>query len=127
MKHSEVAEVRNAQIAAQGNRCALCGLAGVASDPCLDHDHKDGAVRATLHRSCNALLGHVENNRNRRGLGGDVQFMAFCHGIGPYLQKYKFPVTGLIHPTFKTEDEKRIARNTKARKARATAKAKGKP
>ncbi|WCA46218.1 recombination DNA endonuclease [Caulobacter phage DCM] len=123
MKHSEIEPVRTAQIAAQGNRCALCGKAGVASDPVLDHCHKTGAVRGTLHRSCNALLGKVENNAGRFGVAGHL--MEFCFGIGPYLQKHKFPITGLIHPTHKTEDEKRIARNAKARKTRAAAKAKG--
>jgi hypothetical protein len=31
-------------------------------------------------------------------------------------------VTGLIHPTHKSEDEKRVARNVKAKKARAAKK-----
>lgn len=48
----------------------------------------------------------------------------FCMGLGSYLRKHESNVTGLIHPTFKTEDEKRLARNAKARK-RTAAKKKG--
>lgn len=105
-------------MAQQGNRCALCGLPGVSSDPVLDHCHKTGAVRGTLHRSCNSLLGKVENNSARFGV---KSLPAFLHGCAAYLQKHSTNITGLIHPTHKTEDEKRIARNAKAVKKRATA------
>jgi hypothetical protein len=39
--------------------------------------------------------------------------------LAQYLAKHSTNITGLTHPTYKTEDEKRIARNTKARKVRA--------
>ncbi|MCA3159565.1 MAG: exonuclease VII [Burkholderiales bacterium] len=116
LTHSQIAEVRNAQIAAQGGKCALCQLPGVAKDPVLDHHHGTGAVRGTLHRSCNALLGKVENNAPRFGV---TNLQAFGHGLAQYLAKHSTNITGLTHPTYKTEDEKRIARNTKARKVRA--------
>ena len=74
-----------------------------------------------LCRGCNALLGKLENNRARYGLSDEVAFNNFLRGVLPYLYasatKYQ-----LIHPSFKTEDEKRLARNAKARKARAAAK-----
>jgi hypothetical protein len=47
---------------------------------------------------------------------------AFLHGAAQYLQKHKTNVTGLIHPTHKTPEEQRIARNLKAVKKRAVAK-----
>lgn len=104
---------------AQQNRCALCQLPGVASDPVLDHCHVTGAVRGTLHRSCNSLLGKVENNAARFGVRS---LPAFLHGAAGYLQRHATNITGMIHPTYKTADEKRIARNTKAAKKRAAAK-----
>jgi len=89
----------------------------VASDPVLDHCHTTGAVRGTLHRGCNALLGKVENNASRFGV---KSLPAFLNGAASYLQRHMTNITGLIHPTHKTEDEKRLARNAKARKVRAT-------
>lgn len=105
--------------AEQGNRCALCGgQFGVKAptDPVLDHDHKTGAVRGVLHRGCNSLLGKVENNAPRYGVR-DV--FAFCAGIPNYLRQHLTNITGYLHPTHKTEDEKRLLRNLRARKSRA--------
>ncbi len=91
----------------------------MAQDPVLDHCHKTGAVRGTLHRSCNSLLGKVENNVARFGV---KNLPAFLHGCAGYLQRHSTNITGMIHPTHKTDEEKRLARNAKARKVRATRK-----
>lgn len=88
----------------------------------LDHCHTTGAVRGTLHRSCNALLGKVENNHARFGVS-TTNLPAFLHGAASYLQKHKTNITGMIHPTHKTEDEKRLLRNKRAKIARAKKKA----
>ncbi len=86
----------------------------------LDHCHSTGAVRATLHRGCNALLGKIENNHKRYGV---TNLAAFTNGVAAYLQLHQMNQTGWLHPTHKDEDEKRLLRNTRARKARATKKA----
>lgn len=99
--------------------CALCRLPCSEQSAVLDHNHSTGAVRAALHRGCNALLGKVENNAARYGV---PNVSAFGAGLGPYLQRHQINQTGLLHPTHKTEDEKRLARNAKARKARAARK-----
>lgn len=104
--------------AEQGNRCCLCqGQFGQKAplDPVLDHDHKTGAVRGVLHRGCNSLLGKIENNASRYGVR-DV--FAFCSGTPNYLRSHLTNITGYLHPTHKSPDEKRLARNAKARKAR---------
>jgi hypothetical protein len=44
---------------------------------------------------------------------------AFTAGVAPYLQRHAVNVTGLLHPTHRTEDEKRERRNAQARKRRA--------
>lgn len=119
LTNSQIKTVRDSQIIQQGNKCALCGLPGVSSDPVLDHCHTTGAVRGTLHRSCNALLGKVENNAARFGV---KSLPAFLHGAAGYIQRHLTNITGLIHPTHKTEDEKRIARNKKAVIRRAAVK-----
>ena len=118
LTNSQVKEVRNAQIIQQGGKCAICGLPGVANDPVLDHSHTTGAVRGTAHRSCNALLGKIENNHARFGVKA-ANLPAFLHGVAKYLQIHQTNITGLLHPTHLTDDEKRIKRNKQAVKRRA--------
>lgn len=103
-------------LTAQGNRCAICKLPLPATKAVLDHCHSGGHVRATLHSGCNSLLGKVENNYKRYGV---PNVAAFLNGAAAYLQRHETNQTGMIHPTHKTDDEKRLARNAKARKARA--------
>lgn len=122
MKKLTAAQVKLVRVkiaAEQGNRCALCqGQLGIKAplDPVLDHDHATGAVRGVLHRGCNSLLGKVENNAPRYGVRN---IRAFCSGLAGYLLKHMTNVTGLLHHTYKTEDEKRLLRNKRARIARA--------
>ena len=114
LKQSEIAVVRERLANAQNGRCELCKLP--LTKPVLDHDHVTGAVRGTLHNGCNALLGKLENNYKRYGV---VSLPAFANGVAAYLQRHMTNQTGWLHPTYRTEDEKRIRRNTKARTARA--------
>lgn len=114
LKASEVATVRERLAAAQGGRCALCQLP--LTKPVLDHHHSTGAVRATLHNGCNALLGKIENNYKRYGV---VNLSAFLQGTAAYIQRHTTNQTGYLHPSHKSEDEKRERRNTRARKNRA--------
>lgn len=114
-----IKDVRDHQIISQRGLCQLCGLPGVARDPVLDHCHTTGAVRGTLHRSCNSLLGKVENNAARFGV---KDLAAFLHGCAKYLQMHRTNITMMLHPTHRTTDEKRILRNKKAVTKRAAAK-----
>jgi len=119
---SELKTIRLQLQMAQQGRCAICQgpiTTKPGQDAVLDHDHKTGAVRATLHRSCNALLGKVENNSARFGV---KDIAAFCHGTAKYLQRHQTNITGMLHSTHLTEDEKRIKRNKAAVKARVAKK-----
>jgi hypothetical protein len=116
---TQVKLVRIRIAAAQGNRCALCGgKFGVKAplDPVLDHNHQTGAVRGVLHRGCNSLLGKVENNGPRYGVR---DILAFCGGLANYLRNHLTNVTGYLHPTHRTDEEKRLLRNKRARVSRA--------
>ena len=73
-------------------------------------------MRGALHRGCNALLGKLENNAARYGVR-DIGL--FTNGVANYLRIHAVNVTGLLHPSYKTEEEKRERRNAKARAARA--------
>ena len=118
LKVSEVSVVRAQLEAQQGGRCAICSLP--IKRACLDHNHTTGAVRGACCSGCNALLGKVENNHARYGV---QNLAAFCNGVAAYLARHNINTTGYLHPSHKTEDEKRLLRNTRARKARAAKKA----
>lgn len=118
LKYAEVPAVRSRILAEQKNVCALCG--DPPETPCLDHCHSTGIVRGVLCRGCNALLGKLENNRKRYGLGNITRFFRFCNRVSQYLTHHS--MGSLIHPTHKTEDEKRLARNKAARTRRAAQK-----
>ena len=116
LKSTQIASARAELAAKQGGRCAICQLP--LSKEVLDHCHTTGAVRATLHSGCNALLGKVENNYKRYGVGN---LAAFLSGVAAYLQRHTTNQTGWVHNTHKTDDEKRIKRNAVARARRAAA------
>lgn len=119
LKTTQVAATREALRAAQAGHCAICQQKLSAEEAVLDHDHATGAVRGTLHRGCNALLGKVENNYRRYGVRNLAAFLA---GVAQYLQRHETNQTGLLHPSHKTDEEKRLARNAAARKRRQTQK-----
>ena len=104
----------------QGGLCALCGEPLKERDV-LDHDHKQGHIRGVLHSGCNSLLGKIENNAPRFGVHNIHKFLS---GAGAYLTRGdRIPLDErVLHPTFKTPEEIREARNAKARARRAAAK-----
>ena len=119
LKTTEVAKVREEMMATQGGRCALCGQplgTKAPLDPVLDHDHHTGAIRGVLHRGCNSLLGKVEYGAAGYGVRYLVLFGA---GLSTYLRVNLTNTSGMLHPSFKTETEKRELRNKRARIARA--------
>lgn len=119
LKASEVAAQRAMMLAEQEGHCMLCCERIAEGEDVLDHCHTTGHVRAVLHRGCNVMLGHIENNRARHMMKGGRLFR-FLRGVENYINadhRHK-----PIHPTHKTEDEKRALRNKRARKARAAKK-----
>lgn len=120
---SQVKAHRDKLLEEQGGRCALCGEL-IQRDDVLDHDHKTGEIRGVLHRGCNAMLGHLENNRARHLLTSEVRFARFLSNVQKYLlQRRDDPV---LYPTHRTDEEKRELRLKRAREARAKAR-KAKP
>ena len=111
---ARIPAVRTALLKKQGNVCAICQQPFTKKDvPCLDHCHKTGYVRGVLHRTCNGQEGRVLTKaiRGHAGVTGEDYII----GLGKYYDQFKTPQTPYIHPTHKTEDEKRLARNKKAR------------
>lgn len=110
---------------AQGNRCAICEISFDTipiRNVCLDHDHIHGHVRAAICRNCNGIEGKIHNLARRGARGrGSIDFLS---RIIDYWVTHAEPGDEAVyHPTHKTEDEKRLERNKKARLQRARAKA----
>lgn len=119
LKASDVKKVREELLRRQGGVCALTHYPLDPKDAVLDHCHTEGCVRGVIHRGANALLGKLENNHKRYGVSLPMMY-AMGRNLESYL-KQDFS-TMPLHPTHRTEDEKRIRRNTKARAARAAKK-----
>lgn len=101
-------------LAEQGNLCLLCREPVEASQAVLDHDHITGHCRGVLHRGCNAMLGHLENNRARHLLTDPAKFARFLANITGYINAdYSHQP---LHSTHKNAAEKKAASYERARK-----------
>ena len=90
--------------------------------PCLDHDHVTGIIRGVLGRACNSFEGKVSNAHRRTGLANQGADLSTClRGMADYLE---WKSLAILHPSHKTEDEKRVRRNLRAKKTRAKRKTK---
>lgn len=103
LKYAQVKEYRLTQLGRQGNCCALCGET-IVDDAVLDHDHKTGLLRQVLHRGCNSLLGKIENSLPRSKVNLD-QLEVIAQRLIEYI---KTKHTDLIHPTYRTPEERKM-------------------
>lgn len=101
---------------AQGGVCAITHYPLAAKDAVTDHCHETGHIRGVIHRGVNSLLGKLENNRKRYGVSAPMMY-AMGRNLEAYLTSDH--TVNPLYPTHKTEDEKRLVRNAKARAARA--------
>ena len=67
------------------------------------------------------MLGKIENNAPRNGLRGN-DLNTYLMNIPAYLAFGSQGGTGILHPSHKTADEKRLAKNAAAVKKRAAVK-----
>ena len=115
---NEVESVLKQLVTKQGGTCGICSKPFTRTDgPVLDHNHDTGIIRGACHRSCNGAEGRVKTRAQmgHKGVAPDDYMI----GLGKYLEFHKIPKVLLLHPSHKSDDEKRIERNLKARKARA--------
>lgn len=106
----------------QGGVCSLCGKPidlSIKGEMVIDHDHDTGQVRGALHRSCNAAEGKVANAAGRWG-AKSMSYSAIIPWLTNLLEYLQKPAQPYIYPTHKTDEEKRLEANAKARRARAT-------
>ena len=97
----------------QKGKCPICGEELLPEEAVLDHDHVTGHIRAALHNGCNRWEGKtIQWAYRTKG----TDYIDMVKRLARYWAKdySKNP----IHPTHKTAEEKRLARNAKARKRR---------
>ena len=132
LKQGELANIRLQIQVAQGNKCPLCGanfgdgkLVGrkvvPKYTPVQDHNHQTGHLRGVLCNNCNGMEGKIKNRVDRARK--ELSRIEWLENLLSYWKQHKTPQSPYIYPTHKTEDEKRIARNKKARQKRAAQKA----
>ena len=112
---AQLVTVKRQLIAKANGACPLCGCNLLALPPAnvvVDHCHDTGVIRGVLCRGCNGAEGKVKNSVQRWGKAKDV-----VKYLKRLLAYYETPSTSYIYPSHKTDDEKRLARNAKARKA----------
>ena len=108
----------------QGYKCPLCGgslRATSTKSPVLDHCHQQGHVRDVLCNNCNGIEGRVRSLANRAKHDRTVE--EWVAGLAQYWDRHKTSQHDLVHHTFKTPEDKRLAANKKARDRRAKMKA----
>ena len=120
LKYAEVKGVREQILHAQGHRCAICAIQLPTDEAVLDHCHVSGAIRGALCRNCNGIEGKVHNLARR----AKRQFTAawWVERLLSYWATHEVNPTSLMHPTHKTAEDKRLARNKAARDKRAATK-----
>lgn len=127
-KRSELSEIKRELIKMQGGKCPICGgsLNGVASrNIVVDHDHKTGVIRGALHRGCNGVEGKVLKFLKTWGKCETLRDMvATLERLCKYWKFHRVPQTKWIHPTYKTDAEKREDYNKKRRQRAKTKRAK---
>lgn len=126
LKKTDIARATLIFLRKNKETCPLCkeSIAPRAKKkPVLDHDHKTGYIRDTLCRNCNGMEGKALSIANRGK--ANLSTLEWMENLVNYWKLHSTPQHGgLLHPTHQTPEEKRIARNKKARIRRAAAKRK---
>ena len=118
LKPKDIPLLRDKLAKEQGGKCWICQIDLSTVTACLDHDHSplSGRCRSTLCSNCNGLEGRVFNLA-RRGKRQRTE-MDFVKSIVAYWEFHSKNPSQEIHPSHRTPEEKRIARNKKARERR---------
>lgn len=120
LKQREIAGVRDEILQNQGHRCAICQTTLTNCAAVLDHCHTTGAIRGALCRNCNGIEGKVHNLARRAKRKYTPAW--WLGRLLSYWAAHERDQTGLMHPTHKTAEDKRLRANKLARARRAAQK-----
>lgn len=116
LKTTELLEAKQFLLEEQDYICALCGIDMSEFDSKnihLDHSHSTGQIRAVLCSNCNRSEGSIVHFANRSKREGTI--LEWLKGLIEYIEYHEQNPSGIFHSKYRTEDEKRLARNKKAR------------
>lgn len=117
LRPKDIKDYREQQLAKQGNKCMLSGISLSPDRAVLDHSHASGKIRGVLDRGVNSFLGKIENGMKMNRID-NAMLQAICNNLQTYLNS-EVPV---LHPTYRTPEEK--AQRAKHKRARARKKKK---
>ena len=120
---AQLSPARAKLLSEQKHICPLCqgSMKAGQKKPALDHDHQTGYIRDVLCLNCNQFEGKTFNGARRSK--NKLTEIEWLRNLLEYWERHETPQHGgVFHPTHKTEEEKRLAKNAKARKKRAAIK-----
>jgi hypothetical protein len=120
LKQSEVAKTRQEILKQQNNHCALCHQTIQEGEAVLDHCHKTGQIRGVLHRGCNAFEGTIVNALPRNLITAQRLL-----NIMTNLASYQRQLKPLLHPTYRTPEERQLRAKKRAKAQRIKRNQKG--
>ncbi len=130
IKMADLPKVRHAILTTQAFKCPLCRQPlgpNTKKKPSVDHNHATGYIRGVLCVNCNGMEGKIWNLARRAvGKGNDPRL--WLQRLIEYHEMHRTPRwgnetrQGLIYPTFKTKNEKRLATLAKAKRRRQATK-----
>ena len=124
LTRTEIAPVRDRLIVKQGYKCPLClltlkvkaNIKSTAKEAVLDHCHTSGRIRSALCRNCNGREGEILNRAVR--CSNKATATEWLRRLLAYWEMHEQHPTALLHDTFRSPTEKRLALNKKARQKR---------
>ena len=108
LKQSQVKGTREKMLADNKGLCPICKREIPTHDAALDHCHKTGYIRDTLHRDCNSLLGKIENFIARYSIRlRDKEVLHdYLSNVATYI--HADYTENPFHPSHKTAEDKQI-------------------
>jgi hypothetical protein len=120
IKPRDIKALREKLLEEQRGLCAICHEHVTPDEAVLDHCHKTGYIRAVLHRGCNAYIGHMENNQLRNRITPE-RLAHILANFETYVNTHRL----ILHPTFRTQEERKESAKKRARKRQQTKSKKG--
>ena len=101
--------------------CPLCNRNFSEDSPKslhLDHDHKNGMIRACLCSGCNKSEGKIKNVLQRFLSKIDMGFDEWAVNLVEYWDYHQKNPSNILHPDHKTGFDRKVRANEKAKKRR---------
>ena len=100
--------------------CPICGKSLASGGTiALDHDHKTGALRGTLHSSCNSAEGRTKAGAQTMQKTSHIvrtDYLSYLENLVKYLRACEDKPKRIIHPTFDLNTGKQKPKRRRVKK-----------